>query len=248
MGEDNKKSLLPAAITEKSMEDNILSKLGEGRKKRRVLSKYRLISREEVIDDGEWKDFLSDYPVLKDENIYILDDVVQREKEELSDIFKDVGYTVEQRKEDEEKAGGSTGVSTQPFAKIPLEIRLTDTGFTATVRIEKIETGGDCAIGSLDILPFFDACSNGERGEILYPDGSGVVFAFGGQNGGNPASSVTKSVYGNDYSKGILCAGTAYKTAGFGDDGEQQRLSFSNYVGRGYCLADSSFFRLVASV
>ena len=201
MGEDNKKSLLPAAITEKSMEDNILSKLGEGRKKRRVLSKYRLISREEVIDDGEWKDFLSAYPVLKNENIYILDDVVQREKEELSDIFKEIGYTVEQCKADEEKAGGSTGVSTQPFAKIPLEIRLTDTGFTATVRTEKIETGGDCAIGSLDILPFFDARSNGERGEILYPDGSGVVFAFGGQNGGNPASSVTKSVYGNDYSR-----------------------------------------------
>lgn len=201
MGEDNEKSLLPAVITQKSMEEHILSKLGEGRKKRRVLSKYRLISREEVIDDGEWKDFLSDYPVLKDENIYILDDVVQREKEELSDIFKDVGYTVEQRKADEEKAGGSTGAATQPFAKIPLEIRLTDTGFTATVLTEKIETGGDCTVGSLDILPLFDARANGEKGEILYPDGSGVVFTFGGENGGQPASSVTKPVYGNDYSR-----------------------------------------------
>lgn len=200
MGEDTQKTILPAIITEKSMEDNILSKLGEGRKRRRLLSKYRFLSRDEVTDESEWKELISQYPILKEQNIYVLGDTVQREKEELSDTLSEIGYTVEMRKADEEAAGGTSGTATQPFVKIPLDIRLTDAGFNISVNTEKIETDGDCMPGSIDLLPMFDSRSKAERGEILYPDGCGAVYSFG-ETIEQVQSAVTKAVYGSDYSR-----------------------------------------------
>lgn len=83
---------------------------------------------------------------------------------------------------------------------VPLEIALTDRGFTASVFSDGIkeEDSDSYRAISVGILPMFNAGTSDESGFLFVPDGSGAVINF--NNGKESMAEFSCSVYGRDYS------------------------------------------------
>ncbi|HZG88151.1 DUF5696 domain-containing protein [Paenibacillus sp.] len=59
-----------------------------------------------------------------------------------------------------------------------LEYRLTDDGLTVTIPYDSVRDGVDKKLVSIEVMPFFEAAADTERGAIVVPDGSGALIPF----------------------------------------------------------------------
>lgn len=198
LGQDTKESILPRAMTWERMQQLILEPLEGTRAARRVQVVYRLLSEEEALSPEDFENWKKEYPILAQTPIYILNDVTDRELEEISGIFRELGYTAEMAEEDNRLAGVSDEGRSTPYFRVPLHIRLTQDGITASVVVEDIEYNPDFPPRKLALLEYFGAAPGGEQGGIFYPDGSGTLISFGDAANPNVVKGITKPVYGTD--------------------------------------------------
>jgi ATP-binding cassette subfamily B protein len=76
----------PDVIRESQMNKSLL--FVSEKEKELILDSYELLSKD-TLDNNEYKDYLKDYPVLKEENVYKLNTEDEETKEDLNEIFKD---------------------------------------------------------------------------------------------------------------------------------------------------------------
>ena len=138
-----------------------------------ILRRYQLY----VLDEYEKKEkdyLLSLYPRLKDEDIYVLNDIsTPYMKKKVNDIFISAGYTEKDKNMDN---GNFEGESKKPQSfKISVEYQLTDKGFKALLDLDNCAFYNEYPIASIQILPYFDAYGKGEEGYFVIPSGSGAL-------------------------------------------------------------------------
>lgn len=120
--------------------------------------------------------------------------------------YKDAGGSVTAvRNTDEEAAvtvhpssDGATVACEIPDAKISLSVVFAEKDGTLNVTVpeKSITEAGDCSLISLELLPYFGASVDTEKGYIFYPDGCGALYDF--KKGGAVEKVPFKSnIYGN---------------------------------------------------
>lgn len=193
LGEAGNSLVLPQAVTAVKMEE-YLQTMPEDHQKQvtRNYSKYAADSLREK--DSE---YLELYPLLAEEELYILRTGVQDFKqEELSEYFIENGYSIEQRDLDHEEVGFFSEDSSASF-NVTLSYTLRDGGFEVSVDPSSIEYDTDeYYLVSITLLPYMGAAHSDEDGYLFVPDGSGALIDF--DNGKTSLPAYTQRVYGTD--------------------------------------------------
>lgn len=192
MGEADQ--LLPALFSEETFEE-ILNRFTSNALRRRMERAYVLYSAEDKPEDYAEK--LKQYPVLAERSLYILSDVLSdTDKEDLIFDLQQVGYTQEEYaamlaslKLENIKSDTSAGFL------IPVEYRLTQDGFTASILSDRIEEASDkFKLHSVDLLEYFAAFADGTDSAFVIPDGAGAMIHLKGKNN----MEFSKPFYGDD--------------------------------------------------
>lgn len=184
---------LPEAITEERML-NFLSLMTEEQQKK-INRNYVFYSLESLADDKK-EEMSALYPVLDEQNIYVLrSGTKDYMKEELAGYFEEAGYTQEDFELDSENLAAGEDDSKAWF-RVPLNYQLEGENLVVTVNPEEVEynTNGFYLV-NIDILRYFGA-SLGETGYLFVPDGSGALINF--NNGKTTEASYSAAVYGQD--------------------------------------------------
>ncbi len=184
---------LPDAITEERML-GFLNQMSEAQQKK-INRNYTLYSLETLKED-EKDAMLEKYPVLAEQNLYVLrSGTKDYMKEELAGYFAEVGYTQEDFELDSEN-NASDDSDGKAWFRIPLIYQLEGDNLVVTVNPEEVEynTNGFYLV-TIDILRYFGA-SLKEDGYMLVPDGSGALINF--NNGKTAEASYGATVYGQD--------------------------------------------------
>lgn len=63
---------------------------------------------------------------------------------------------------------------------ITLQVFLDEDGMICRIPLEGIREDGGYHLVNVDVLPFFGAAKSGEEGYVLFPDGAGALYRFGG--------------------------------------------------------------------
>ncbi|MBQ4153232.1 MAG: hypothetical protein IJD11_02655 [Oscillospiraceae bacterium] len=199
MGQKQGESPIPTAISETRMNEMVLSKLEDDWDRNKATSIYMLYTKEDT-DPEEYEQLCKKYPLLKTENLYIMrEELSDNEIETTAEYFQSVGYTAEDAKEDNEAVGVKAEQSSKPYFKLPLEIILTEDGFRATVDMEQLESNEEYRIAQVTFLEYFGAGRHNTKGELFFPDGSGLMMAYGSDQAVAPVKEVSATVYGENY-------------------------------------------------
>lgn len=162
--------IVPTVISEERMQTLILDKLEK---------------RDSVSVKGNYK--------LKDGYYTLMEKSAQSVigMKKLNGLLEKAGYTEEDYKVDMESVEGEESIS----FTIPVEYRLTEDGFTASVPADEIkESGGH--IYRLQLLKFLGAGGMKDDGYLFVPNGSGSLINF--NNGKTKNAAFSQYVYGMD--------------------------------------------------
>lgn len=205
IGEEPKENLIPPAITKERMESIILSSISSEREQMRVLVYFQLYDINEAFDEDTEKEWVSLYPVIKKEPIYVFTGADESERNELNEIFHNSGYTKEMYKEDCELIPKESiseeavieDVST-PYFEIPITITLSEEGLEVSIVSKDINYDKESFdLNKIALLPYFGSADS-DDGYIFIPDGSGAIIDFNNTSG-ESRQNITARVYGNDY-------------------------------------------------
>ena len=79
---------------------------------------------------------------------------------------------------------------------VPLRLRLDGGSLVASIDLAGVREDGGCRLLQIELLPFFGAAREGDRGSIVFPDGSGSLIRF--NNGRYANGEYRRAVYGGD--------------------------------------------------
>lgn len=148
----------------------------------------------EFFSEEDKKTLIYQYPKLEKEDLYILtEEPTRRNKERLTQVFADAGYTEEDLKIDNDQISLETE-NPQTF-KIALNYTLTDTGFKVHIDSGEVGFYSQYPIKNISILPNFDAVTADNRGYFVIPSGSGALMRA--ETDGAKAE-ISVPVYGNN--------------------------------------------------
>lgn len=184
---------LPDAITEERML-TFLNQMSSSEQKK-INRNYTLYSLESL-DEDEKEEMLEKYPVLAEQNLYILrSGTKDYMREELAEYFAAVGYTQEDFELDAAN-NAANEEEAKPWFRIPLTYQLDGDNLVVTVNPEEVEynTNGYYLV-NIDVLRYFGASLN-KDGYLFVPDGSGALINF--NNGKTNEASYGATVYGQD--------------------------------------------------
>lgn len=172
MGFDPESIFLPMVFTEEVFEQRIKANLN-GSQNRQLAKHYALYSPENKGDD--FADKVKDYPALEHQALYIYTssyDMVTVKS--VASLMQKAGYTAEEYESDTaDLEVESSGLMPAGFV-IPLELELTETGLSARVLMDRVETSNESdQLVEIYLLEFFGAAEQNE-GYFLVPDGSGA--------------------------------------------------------------------------
>jgi len=85
---------------------------------------------------------------------------------------------------------------------VPVDITLTDDGFTAQVAPGDIEETGVFTVNQIMLLPYFNSGTSDDDGFLFYPDGSGVISDY--KKDYNGPADITVAVFGFDCGIGTI--------------------------------------------
>ncbi|MFD0714571.1 DUF5696 domain-containing protein [Paenibacillus sp. GCM10027626] len=198
LGREEQRVLLPQQITKETFDKEILATVAE-RDKKRLLAFYILYKHDEL-NGAKGKDLLAKYPILKDEDIYVLKTAItDRDKRVLEDYVKKAGFTYEKLEEAYERVGYDASEAVFPYFRIKLDYRLQGDSLTVTVHNRDIEYDKErFRLVRLTVLNYFGAGKTGEEGYLFLPDGSGTVIHFNNDSSKNTLLTTGK-LYGPDY-------------------------------------------------
>lgn len=184
---------LPDVITEERML-TFLNQMSSSEQKK-INRNYTLYSLESL-DEDEKEEMLAKYPVLAEQNLYVLrSGTKDYMREELAEYFAAVGYTQEDFELDAAN-NAANEEEAKPWFRIPLTYQLDGDNLVVTVNPEEVEynTNGYYLV-NIDVLRYFGASLN-EDGYLFVPDGSGALINF--NNGKTNEASYGANVYGQD--------------------------------------------------
>ncbi len=199
MGEKVGESPIPQAISEARMKKMVLDKLESTWDQKKAVSIYTLYSKEET-DPDEYEQLCKNYPLLKQESIYILNsDLEDAQVDATVKFFRQVGYTVADAQADNKAVGVNIEAASKPYFKFPLQIVLTDKGFTASIDMSAVEYNDNYRLTNITFLEYFGAGRHNQDGELFFPDGSGVMMAYGNDETLAPVKEISSVTYGDNY-------------------------------------------------
>lgn len=181
---------VPTVFTKEVFEERIISNLAAGPARRMKLY-YRLYNS----DDEK---MVEQYSELANQELYILiDGLTEKDHVEITDFFKDLNYTLEDYQEDIVGIENShAGVGEDKSFLVPVEYRLTEDGFCATVLADQIETRSSSVyLANIHLLPSFAGFCEEREGYLFVPDGSGGIVSFTK----NAGAVYSQQLYGVDY-------------------------------------------------
>ncbi|MCQ2573623.1 MAG: DUF5696 domain-containing protein [Treponema sp.] len=195
IGEIETVYIYPMAITEKDM-DEWLEKMSKS-EQRSIKSNYRRLEDGTFLPSDDVNQLMKDYPMLKNEAIYVIRDNVQIYlKEKAQSIFEKVGYTMEDFEKDLEMYAGAKAKNVPGF-NITVTYKLDGDNLIVDVPFDKISYKKDFPIIRLSILPYFGAGGVNDEGFLLVPEGSGSIINF--NNGKTKQNAYFADIYGWDY-------------------------------------------------
>lgn len=124
------------------------------------------------------EEFESFYKYYKDEDVWRIRAKGRNNYEIILQYMEQVGYTEEDLVQDNADGGISTDVSAKPWFTIVIAYRLTDTGLSVSLPVERIEFSADYPLYEVELLPHFGKVEQSEEGYVLLPDGSGALMRF----------------------------------------------------------------------
>lgn len=154
-------------------------------------------------DDSAEASMKQKYPILKEQDVYILNIGVSFEKlskdqlRMVETVLLAGGYTKEDYEKDVQLSKGDSSYLKKLQFSIALEYVLDDDGFTVTVPANSISYDPSAmTVTDIAILPDFEAVSASEDAQILIPDGCGAII--NSNNGVNKDMDYRQRVYGED--------------------------------------------------
>ncbi len=167
--------LMPDVLTEKTFNE-ISSKLSTDDKYQ--FESYYLLTKFEEIDKEQQGAVSSTYPLIKSENLYILQAVSKVQKERfVNNSLRAAGVNLQLIKDEYEKIGYNKSVPIAANFLVMIDYTLTDDGLNVNVPTDKIVYDDEnFKIHSLSVLPFFGTVTDGSDGYMVVPDGSGTLF------------------------------------------------------------------------
>jgi hypothetical protein len=198
LGREEQRLLLPRQITKSSFEKNILDRMNSERGKKQLQAYYILYTRDDLAGD-KGQELLSKYPVLNEEDIYVLkSSITERDKSLLEEYAKSAGYTFEMMEDDHKKVRYSGDDAVFPYFKLKIDYVLEDKGLSATLQAGDIQYDKErFNLVGLSLLNFFGAGATGEDGYLFLPDGSGTLIRFN-NDGRKNTLLTTGKLYGQD--------------------------------------------------
>ncbi|MFW6308762.1 MAG: DUF5696 domain-containing protein, partial [bacterium] len=150
----------------------------------------------------------SDVDFLKDNQVYMLDvDVNAWDQEDMIAIFREQGYTPEDKQEDHlENSLDPPAKSVESF-EIPVEYSLDKKDFIVRIPVSEIKFPMQVKsedellsfpVYSVRILEYFGAADESEEGYMFVPSGSGALINLNSTKSG--ISSYSEKIYGQDHS------------------------------------------------
>ncbi len=199
IGREEKIYILPQIITKTRMEEKIVKNLDK-KAGRTFLSRYRLISLEKAKDEKQRSELLAEFPSAEHDDLYVLgDNVKDFMKESLQETAITAGYTMEDLNEDLKANNVPVPEPNDEIFKIPLEYILDGDNLVVRVPTEEIEYNKDSyPIYSINLLEFFGAAGEEDKGYMLVPDGSGSLIYLNNNKMNSQAYAI--DVYGLDQS------------------------------------------------
>lgn len=195
IGDIERVYVYPMFLTEKEMED-YLEKFSSS-DKRAVKQNYRKLELGTLLASDDKNLLLQQYPMLKDEPIYLIRDPLQTFlKEKNEKLFASIGYTREDYDRDIVKYAGGK-VKNVPGFNISITYKLDGKNLVVKVPFDEIAYKKDYPIIRLSVLPYFGAAGLNDEGFMFVPEGGGSLINF--NNGKVRQNSYYCDVYGWDY-------------------------------------------------
>lgn len=177
-GEMKKEFVFPMQISEKRFKQFIGKMSSEDKEFiERQYEFYDIEDARKMQGDNYAELLLSKYPRLKKENIYaIVDEKSDRIKTRINDAFISVGYSSEDKANDED---GGTGEKQEknPCLQLTVNYLLENDGFVASIDAEDIKFYSEYPLTDIELLPEFD-CET-DDGYLFIPSGNGALIETG---------------------------------------------------------------------
>lgn len=187
--------IIPMAKTEDDM-DEWLDKM---KKKDSNLVKqyYRKYDIDNLNAQDDKNKLLSQYPMLKNENVYVIRDTApEYMKERIEAIFLENGYNNSLYEKDLEMyAGGKS--KNNPMFNVSVLYKLDGNTLSVDIPFDSISYKKDYPLIKLALLPYFGAAGEQEDGFLFVPEGGGALINF--NNTKNRQNSYYADIYGWNY-------------------------------------------------
>lgn len=195
LGQVGEETVCPDQISASAFEA-IAGKLApdEEENLRMLYDRYSL----EDVNDIMRKELLAVYPYLEKEDLYVIGPLTKRDKKTCSELFRQAGFTEEDKQKEYEKIGYQRKDELPAFA-LTVRYTLTDEGLSVAIPMDEVSYNGKYfQVDTITILPYF-GCGPADdaAGELLVPDGSGAIMRYNSK-GDKRLSSLSVEVYGKD--------------------------------------------------
>lgn len=160
-----------------------------------LTSNYVFLSIQESSDEKYNKEIISQYPTVKNYDIYVLNTSNKRQLQKILLSFKKAGYTAEDLKKDFEDNGLEATSQSVSFTVV-LDYKLENGSLYLDIDSEKLRYPKNTPIEKIELMRFFGAANKNDSGYFLLPDGSGTLICF--NNGKTNESVFSLPVYGVD--------------------------------------------------
>ena len=189
---DKNSSLLPEVISQSTAQ--ALKEVFNAEDYERIFGFYDITGLKSMTEELK-EEYLKTYPILKDEDIYIIRKVSNRIKEELLGYFIAAKLNAEWVNTEYDKIGMEYIKQNNIYVEVPVEYTLTTDGLRARVLTDKIFTNNNTLKNtSVMLLPYFGCSAKDDTGYMVIPDGSGAKIDLSADSG----QLLNFLVYGSD--------------------------------------------------
>ncbi len=163
---------------------------------------FLLRSLDSASSDALKKDWLAEYPVLSDMDIYVLDKgISNRALEIIENLIKVYcqDYSYEEMDYDHQMTQYTGEEDNPPLFKLALEYTLGENGFEVRLPANGLRFNESMyEVRELKILPYLGAGNNSYDGYVFFPDGGGALLTLEDMKS-EPEDSINAKLYGEDY-------------------------------------------------
>ncbi len=167
--------LLPDVLTVDTFNE-ICEKLPVAQRNR--FENFYILNDYSQIDKEQQQAIASQYPLIKSENLYIIQSIAKTMKTKfVSEALRPIGWTVERVEEEYEKIGYNSETPAEANFFVTVEYTLDDNGLHVNVPADQIKYDDDnFHLYTISVLPYFGTIADGSDGYVFVPDGSGSLF------------------------------------------------------------------------